>query len=105
MPKAIIYSRVSTEEQANEGKSLEVQIDICHKWAENNGIVFSYDADDSPKRLILELTLKAVQYYIKKGAGGRLLGKLFGFNGKLKSEMVQNCFWLAGGVVKALYEV
>ena len=36
MFKAVIYSRVSTEEQANEGKSIEVQIDICRKWAEDN---------------------------------------------------------------------
>ncbi len=36
MLKAVIYSRVSTEEQANEGKSIEVQIDICRKWAEEN---------------------------------------------------------------------
>ncbi|KKS54357.1 MAG: hypothetical protein UV17_C0020G0017 [Candidatus Gottesmanbacteria bacterium GW2011_GWA1_42_26] len=36
MKKAVIYSRVSTDEQANEGKSIEVQIDICHKWAKEN---------------------------------------------------------------------
>ncbi|MFA5136024.1 MAG: recombinase family protein [Patescibacteria group bacterium] len=36
MPQAVIYSRVSTEEQANEGKSIEVQIDLCRKWAEEN---------------------------------------------------------------------
>jgi len=36
MNKAVIYSRVSTEEQANEGKSIEVQIDICRKWAAEN---------------------------------------------------------------------
>lgn len=37
MLKAAIYSRVSTEEQANEGKSIEVQIDICRKWTTENG--------------------------------------------------------------------
>ncbi|MFH0942662.1 MAG: recombinase family protein [Candidatus Beckwithbacteria bacterium] len=36
MPQAVIYSRVSTEEQANEGKSIEVQIDLCRKWAKEN---------------------------------------------------------------------
>lgn len=36
MSQAVIYSRVSTEEQANEGKSIEVQIDLCRKWAEEN---------------------------------------------------------------------
>src|SRR3989344_1512534 len=36
MSKAVIYSRVSTEEQANEGKSIEVQIDLCRKWAKEN---------------------------------------------------------------------
>ncbi|OGZ02497.1 MAG: hypothetical protein A2430_01695 [Candidatus Liptonbacteria bacterium RIFOXYC1_FULL_36_8] len=42
------------------GLHYEVEAPPGFKWAENNGIVFSYDADDSPKRLILELTLKAV---------------------------------------------
>ena len=36
MKKAVIYSRVSTDEQANEGKSIEVQIDVCRKWAKEN---------------------------------------------------------------------
>jgi len=36
MKKAVIYSRVSTDEQANEGKSIEVQIDICRRWAKEN---------------------------------------------------------------------
>ena len=33
---AVIYTRVSTEEQANKGKSLEVQMDSCKKWAREN---------------------------------------------------------------------
>lgn len=36
MKTAVIYSRVSTDEQANEGKSIEVQIDICRRWANEN---------------------------------------------------------------------
>lgn len=36
MNTAVIYSRVSTDEQANEGKSIEVQIDICRRWAKEN---------------------------------------------------------------------
>lgn len=37
MFKAIIYARVSTEEQAEEGKSIETQEKICRKWAKENG--------------------------------------------------------------------
>lgn len=36
MKKAVIYTRVSTEEQKNEGKSLEAQKDACLKWAREN---------------------------------------------------------------------
>lgn len=36
MKKAYIYARVSTEEQAEEGKSIETQERICRKWANDN---------------------------------------------------------------------
>jgi len=36
MKKALIYTRVSTEEQADKGKSLETQEKICMKWAKDN---------------------------------------------------------------------
>ena len=36
MKTALIYSRVSTEEQAEEGQSIETQIRICKKWAKEN---------------------------------------------------------------------
>lgn len=36
MKNALIYSRVSTEEQAEEGKSIETQIKLCKKWAKDN---------------------------------------------------------------------
>lgn len=36
MKKAYAYYRVSTEEQANEGKSIETQRKLCRKWAEDN---------------------------------------------------------------------
>jgi len=42
------------------GLHYEVEAPPGFKWAENNGIVFNYDVDNSPKRLILELTLKGV---------------------------------------------
>lgn len=35
MKKAVIYARVSTDEQAREGQSIEVQIKLCRKYAEN----------------------------------------------------------------------
>ena len=36
MKTVLIYSRVSTEEQAEEGQSIETQIRICKKWAKEN---------------------------------------------------------------------
>jgi len=36
MKNALIYARVSTEEQAEEGQSIETQIRICKKWAKDN---------------------------------------------------------------------
>jgi len=37
MKNALIYARVSTEEQAEKGKSIETQIRLCKKWARENG--------------------------------------------------------------------
>ena len=37
MQKAVIYCRVSTEEQAQEGYSLDVQERFCRQYALNNG--------------------------------------------------------------------
>lgn len=36
--KAVIYARVSTEEQAEKEISIPSQIDLCKKYAEQNGI-------------------------------------------------------------------
>lgn len=36
MNTALIYARVSTEEQAEEGQSIETQIRLCKKWAKDN---------------------------------------------------------------------
>lgn len=38
MNKAYIYARVSTEEQAKEGQSIEAQIRMCRKYAEENDL-------------------------------------------------------------------
>jgi DNA invertase Pin-like site-specific DNA recombinase len=37
MKKALIYARVSTDEQAQEGMSIDTQINRCTRWAEENG--------------------------------------------------------------------
>lgn len=37
MKKALIYARVSTEDQAVEGMSIDTQINRCTRWAEENG--------------------------------------------------------------------
>ena len=36
MKKSLIYSRVSTDEQAEEGMSIDTQINRCRRWAEDN---------------------------------------------------------------------
>lgn len=41
MKKAYIYARVSTEEQAEEGKSIETQEKICRKWAQDNNYIIA----------------------------------------------------------------
>ena len=35
--QALIYARVSTDEQAEEGQSIDTQIKLCQKWARENG--------------------------------------------------------------------
>jgi site-specific DNA recombinase len=37
MKKALIYARVSTDEQAQEGMSIDTQVNRCARWAEENG--------------------------------------------------------------------
>ncbi len=49
MKKAVIYIRVSTEEQKNEGESLEVQKDLCVKWARENDCQVEGVYDDGGK--------------------------------------------------------
>ena len=43
MKKALIYARVSTEEQSEEGMSIETQIALCLKWAKANGYTVTKD--------------------------------------------------------------
>lgn len=38
MSKTFVYSRVSTEEQAKKGQSIEAQIKICRKYADDNNL-------------------------------------------------------------------
>ncbi len=39
MKRALIYVRVSTEEQAEEGMSIDTQINRCKRWAEENDYI------------------------------------------------------------------
>lgn len=39
MKRALIYTRVSTQEQASEGQSLEVQEKLCRDFASNNDLI------------------------------------------------------------------
>ena len=38
MTNAYIYARVSTEEQAKEGQSIEAQLRMCRKYADENNL-------------------------------------------------------------------
>jgi len=49
MQKALIYCRVSTEEQAREGYSLDAQEKYCRKYADNNGFNISQVFRDEGK--------------------------------------------------------
>ncbi len=49
MKKAYAYYRVSTEEQATEGKSIETQRKLCRKWAEDNGFKIIREFTDEGK--------------------------------------------------------
>lgn len=41
MKIALVYARVSTDEQAEEGKSIETQIKLATKWTKDNGYVIA----------------------------------------------------------------
>lgn len=49
MKKAFAYYRVSTDEQAQEGKSIEAQGRICRKWAEDNDFKIIHEFRDEGK--------------------------------------------------------
>ena len=38
MKKAVIYARVSTDEQAERGTSIQAQLETCHDYAKENGL-------------------------------------------------------------------
>ena len=43
MRKALIYARVSTEEQNQKGMSIDTQTSTCKKWAKDNGYIVPAD--------------------------------------------------------------
>jgi site-specific DNA recombinase len=43
MKLGLIYSRVSTDEQAKEGQSIDAQIKLCKAYMEQNGYVLAKD--------------------------------------------------------------
>ena len=49
MKKALIYARVSTEEQSEEGASIETQISLCQKWAKANDYTIADIFEDRGK--------------------------------------------------------
>ena len=46
MPRAIVYRRVSTEEQAESGAGLAAQLDACNVWCARNGFEAAGPFDD-----------------------------------------------------------
>ncbi len=42
MKSAVIYTRVSTDRQAEKDLSLPAQLEICRRYARENGLVVSY---------------------------------------------------------------
>lgn len=49
MKNGLIYARVSTEEQAKEGQSIEAQIRLCKNYAQENGIIIAEIHTDEGK--------------------------------------------------------
>ena len=49
MKKALIYTRVSTEEQSEEGASIETQVSLCQKWAKTNNYTIADLFEDRGK--------------------------------------------------------
>ena len=65
MKKAVIYLRVSTEEQAKHGFSIETQLKTCQNFAEQNGycVIHTYiDEGKSAKNLNREEVQKLIKY-------------------------------------------
>ena len=48
MPRAIVYRRVSTDDQAESGAGLAAQIDACRAWCDREGyeLIGPYDEDE-----------------------------------------------------------
>ena len=51
--RAIIYARVSTEEQSRKGYSIDAQVDACRAYAQAKGweVVMVYKEPKSGKRM------------------------------------------------------
>ncbi len=64
--KAIIYARVSTEEQAKHGYSLESQVEICKKWVQDHNFELVaepfVDAGESAKTMNRKALAKLLEY-------------------------------------------
>jgi len=59
MQKALVYCRVSTEEQAEKGYSLDTQEKLCRSFAENNGYgVLSVFRDEGKSGTTLSIAEK-----------------------------------------------
>ena len=64
--RAAIYSRVSTDEQAEHGYSLESQVEACKKYANDHGMnVIADIADDYSGSMIDRPGLKELLSMVK----------------------------------------
>ena len=71
MKKAIIYLRVSTGKQANEGASLDVQKKMCQEWAFRNDLLVDeiYHDDGVSAKNLERPELKKMLKYISENKG------------------------------------
>ena len=75
MVRAIIYARVSTEEQKRKGYSIEAQLDACRNYAKARGweIVGEYDEPKTGKTIKKREKLMHALTFLKEGGADMLL--------------------------------
>ncbi len=73
--RAIIYARVSTEEQKRKGYSIEAQIEACRAYAQAKGweVVMEYKEPKSGKRMDNRTELQRALSFLEEGGADILI--------------------------------